>query len=84
MIAKQTTTPKEDFSECIEKLFNRNDSPKILWSTYYSIPNTNNCDLKKNIPSNIIICPGPDLDLDYDNSIKKVYIIICNSVIGYF
>lgn len=72
MIARQKTNPKEDFSECVDKLFNSEDSPKILWSLYYSIPDTNNCELNTNTPDNVIVCPGPDMDLDYDNSIAKV------------
>lgn len=72
MIAKQTTNPKEDFSSCVEKLFGSDNSPKVLWSIYYSMPDTNHCDLNINVPENVLICPGPDRDLDYDNSIQIV------------
>lgn len=57
----------------VDKLFGSEDSPKILWSLYYSVPDTNKSNLKENIPNNVVLCPGPDYDLDYDNSIKKVF-----------
>lgn len=69
---RQKTNPRDDFNGCVEKLFNGDNSPKILWSLYYSVPDTNDCDLNANAPDNIVICPGPDLDLDYDNSINMV------------
>ncbi|XP_066252349.1 rab proteins geranylgeranyltransferase component A isoform X2 [Euwallacea similis] len=72
--AKQLRTPRDDFQHIIKNLFNINDSlpnrPKILWSCYFSIPLTS--DLKfEDVPENMFVCSGPDMDLDYDSAIKK-------------
>lgn len=83
MFTKQITNPEEDFKQCVERLFDnsKNESeteeeanllPKVLWSFYYSVPNTLNLDLKIGIPKNIFVCPGPDFDLDYDPAIAQV------------
>ncbi|KAF2893593.1 hypothetical protein ILUMI_12580 [Ignelater luminosus] len=82
MFTKQTTNPEEDFKHCVERLFgnSKNESetgekenllPNVLWSFYYTVPNTVNLDLKNGIPKNIFVCPGPDLDLDYDPAIAQ-------------
>ncbi|XP_076274633.1 rab escort protein [Rhynchophorus ferrugineus] len=79
LTAKQTTTPQEDFKHIIDNLFQFNDQstedirkPKILWSCYFSLPETNSSDLKgTNHPPNLFVADGPDLDLDYDLTIKK-------------
>ncbi|KAL3265341.1 hypothetical protein HHI36_009549 [Cryptolaemus montrouzieri] len=72
-----SSNPKEDLEGCVKNLFafGEQDSnprkPKVLWSSYFSIPNTNELDLKSSVPSNVFLCPGPDLDLDYDFSLEK-------------
>lgn len=48
-----------------------NEKPKILFSCYFSIPDSNHCNVV-DVPKNVFLCPGPDLDLDYDFTIKKV------------
>lgn len=69
---RQNKTPQEDLKQFVDKLLiNKEKAPKILWSMYLSVPDSNNLDLGKNAPKNLFICPGPDLDLDYDQSIKK-------------
>ncbi|XP_072386367.1 rab proteins geranylgeranyltransferase component A 1 [Diabrotica undecimpunctata] len=79
LLAKQGTTPQEDFSSVIDSLFDQNEEtnmenerkPLILWSMYFSLPDTNNADLTEGLPDNVFVCPGPDTDLDYDYSVKK-------------
>ncbi|KAI4462518.1 rab gdp-dissociation inhibitor [Holotrichia oblita] len=79
MFTKQINTPKEDLEECVSKLFQseKEDSdvkdarPQVLWSFYYSAPDTNTANLRKDAPENAFLCPGPDCDLDIDFSIKK-------------
>lgn len=77
---RQQKSPKEDLKHCVQKLFNfENDQsqsssakPKVLWSLYFSAPDTSKSDLKDGVPNNVFLCPGPDLDLDYDFTIQKV------------
>ncbi|CAH1106197.1 unnamed protein product [Psylliodes chrysocephalus] len=80
LIAKQDTSPQEDFKHIIDKLFinsyhemaeNNHDKPHILWSYYCSINDSNDVELTEDLPKNIFVCPGPDLDLDYDFSVTK-------------
>ncbi|XP_028145708.2 rab proteins geranylgeranyltransferase component A 1 [Diabrotica virgifera virgifera] len=81
LLAKQGTTPQEDFSSVIDSLFGQNEEtnmeneneqkPSILWSMYFSLPDTNDGDLTEGLPENVFVCPGPDADLDYDYSVKK-------------
>ncbi|KAK9870755.1 hypothetical protein WA026_009716 [Henosepilachna vigintioctopunctata] len=83
---KGSDDPKEDLRECIESLFpveagsETSEKPKILWSSYFSIPDTNELNLNSFVPSNVFLCPGPDSDLDYDLSLKKVRIHIFESI----
>lgn len=46
--------------------------PEILWSFYYSVPNIFDGNLRDEMPNNVFVCPGPELDLDYDPAITKV------------
>nr|XP_022900003.1 rab proteins geranylgeranyltransferase component A 1 isoform X1 [Onthophagus taurus]XP_022900004.1 rab proteins geranylgeranyltransferase component A 1 isoform X2 [Onthophagus taurus] len=77
MFIEQNASPKEDLNFVVEKLFKPKDDdsnecpPNILWSFYYSTSNTNDSDLTKNLGKNVFLCPGPDMDLDIDGSIKK-------------
>lgn len=88
MYCEQKTNAEEDLKHCIEKLFDlglqdeniADSKPKILWSFYFSVPDTSNVDLRQTVPKNVFLCSGPDLDLDYDLSIQKVLyyvVIIC-------
>ncbi|CAH1115921.1 unnamed protein product [Phaedon cochleariae] len=81
LISRQNISPEEDFKHVVENLFlsepfetpEENETarkPEILWSAYFSLPDTSESDLKSNVPDNVFLCPGPDLDLDYDGSIK--------------
>lgn len=70
-------SPEEDIQHCAQTLLNFGDNsdskkPKVLWSAYYSAPDTSKTNLYKDLPNNVFLCPGPDLDLDYDFTIKQV------------
>lgn len=79
LISRQQENPEADFSHIVKNLFLmsstkdefNNEKPKILCSFYFSLPDSNELNVE-NIPKNVFLCPGPDLDLDYDISIKKV------------
>lgn len=76
LTSKQVTGPQEDFQHIIQNLFETDaveltQKPRILWSCYFSIPDSSNLSLNENVPSNLFLCSGPDLDLDYDLSIQK-------------
>lgn len=45
--------------------------PQVLWSLYFNCPETSECDLSANVPSNVFLCSGPDLDLDFEFSVKQ-------------
>lgn len=85
MYCKQNLYPEEDFKHCIERLFSQAQPefdmkiegpesllPNILWSLYFTIEDTDSCDLVDDAPGNVHACAGPDLDLDYDESVKQV------------
>lgn len=94
LIANQTDKPEEDFKDVINNLFvtgsketayTPQEKPVILYSFYFSLPNTNGTTFKT--PKGVFLCPGPDSDLDYDASILKVGInpyILIFSHIGLF
>lgn len=76
VVTKQTVNPEEDLKHCVEKLFceregESNSSPRILWSFYFSAPNTFSQRLECEKLLNTYVCPGPDLDLDYDPAIQR-------------
>ncbi|XP_060532290.1 rab proteins geranylgeranyltransferase component A 1 isoform X2 [Cylas formicarius] len=89
LIAKQEVNPQDDFKHIVQNLFTNEVNeenlkakckPQILWSCYFSLPNTCNLDLKAHNCKNVYVCGGPDLDLDYDLSMetaksifKKIY-----------
>lgn len=89
MITRQQTNPEEDFQHIVKNLFSvdsqEEDKPTILVSFYFSLPDCNDLTFENN-PVNISFCPGADLDLDYDLSIKKVGMHSCEvkiSIIKY-
>lgn len=75
---KGQKNPEEDIEHCAEKLLNFNTNnqdtqkPNVLHSAYFSVPDTSKIDLQKDLPNNVFLCPGPDMDLDYDFTIKQV------------
>lgn len=80
IFTKGKGNPQNDIQHCSEKLLNfspnvdksQNRKPNVLWSAYFSVPDTSEIELQKQLPSNVFLCPGPDLDLDYDHTIKQV------------
>lgn len=83
IFTKGQGNPQNDIEHCSEKLFNFNSNadkedgvprkPNVLWSAYFSVPDASETDLQEQLPSNVFLCPGPDLDLDYDHTIEQVY-----------
>ncbi|XP_017783820.1 PREDICTED: rab proteins geranylgeranyltransferase component A [Nicrophorus vespilloides] len=74
MSARRTASAKEDLKYYVDTLFSNdpNDTkPNVLWSFYFAIPDTNDKDYTQHNSKNSFFCPGPDSDLDYDNSIQK-------------
>lgn len=81
MFTKQQTNPIDDFKHCTDALFesNETDKPNVLWSFYFSIPDTSEFLGGRVASSNMFVCPGPDSDLDYDSSVEKV---VCGCNVG--
>ncbi|XP_066998765.2 rab proteins geranylgeranyltransferase component A 2 [Anabrus simplex] len=61
--------------ESTEEAVERTDAvalkPQVLWSLYYNCPETSQCDLSANVPSNVFLCSGPDLDLDFEFAVNQ-------------
>lgn len=76
---KGSGDPKKDIEECASTLFDfenqQSEKPFVCWSCYFSIPNSNDLDLDESLSKNIFVCPGPDMDLDYDQSVHKAKLI---------
>lgn len=50
--------------------------PQVLWSLYLNLP-ASDIKLNESAPSNIHLCSGPDLDLDFDFAVNQVnYLLI--------
>ena len=45
--------------------------PQVLWALYLNLP-ASDIKLKESAPSNIHLCSGPDLDLDFDFAVNQV------------
>ncbi|KAK7865799.1 hypothetical protein R5R35_001264 [Gryllus longicercus] len=45
--------------------------PQVLWSLFFNCPETSQCDFSADVPSNVFLCSGPDLDLDFEFSVKQ-------------
>lgn len=45
--------------------------PQVLWSLYLNLP-ASDIKLNDSAPSNIHLCSGPDLDLDFDFAVNQV------------
>ncbi|XP_044253963.1 rab proteins geranylgeranyltransferase component A 2 [Tribolium madens] len=70
LVSRQIEGPQIDFKHIIQNLFG-SEKAKILWSCYFSIPDSNDLDLRCETPKNVLLCPGPDIDLDYDYAVKN-------------
>lgn len=44
----------------------------VLWSMYFTVPDTAGENLQQGCLNNSFVCPGPDMDLDYDTAIQHV------------
>ena len=47
------------------------DKPRVLWSLYFNVRNTSQCDLTTNV-NNIVVVSGPDDFIDYDAAVIEV------------
>lgn len=69
---------KEDFSEAIDFLFNRNEQegyelPKILFSCYYCHLDSQKSDIKLvNKPDNLYLVKGTSAELDHESNVVQV------------
>lgn len=45
---------------------------QILWELYFNCPETSECDLSANVPKNVYLTSGPDLDIDFEFAVKQV------------
>ncbi|PSN42493.1 hypothetical protein C0J52_09794 [Blattella germanica] len=59
-------TEGDDKSETVTTL-----KPQVLWSVFFNCPETSDCDLTANVPANVFLCSGPDLDLDFEYAVKQ-------------
>jgi hypothetical protein len=48
------------------------EKPHILWSLFFNYPETSDHGFTANIPANVYLCSGPDLDLDFECAVKQV------------
>jgi hypothetical protein len=46
--------------------------PHVLWSLYFNYPATSDHGLTADIPANVYLCSGPDLDLDFEYAVNQV------------
>lgn len=44
---------------------------QVLWSLFFNCPETSKCDFTANIPANVYLCSGPDLDLDFEYAVTE-------------
>lgn len=46
--------------------------PQVLWSLYFNCVETSKSYLSPNVPQNVHLCSGPDLELDFEFSVQQV------------
>ncbi|KAI5702784.1 hypothetical protein M8J75_004113 [Diaphorina citri] len=90
MTCKQEQTARQDLKSTVDKLLNcskfdgvskpaatgGDTRPQVLYALYFNVPDTSHCDLSSSVPSNVHLCSGPDLDLDFDfavNQAKEIF-----------
>uniref|UniRef100_A0AAR5P4W1 RAE1/2 domain-containing protein n=1 Tax=Dendroctonus ponderosae TaxID=77166 RepID=A0AAR5P4W1_DENPD len=74
MTTKLVSSPKEDLQHIVSNLLGGNEEdgkPNILWSCYFSLPEAAQQQQKQDLPENLFLCSGPNLDLDYDAAIHN-------------
>lgn len=55
--------------------------PQVLYALYFNCPETSEYDLSQNVPNNVHLCSGPDLEVDYEFAVKQVkldFLIVFN------
>lgn len=67
---KQDGTIHSEESE-ISQSESHSQKPQLLWSLYFNCPETSECDLSADVPENVYLCSGPDLDLDFEFAVKQ-------------
>ncbi|XP_046488159.1 rab escort protein isoform X2 [Neodiprion pinetum] len=80
---KRTKTAEEDLAYVTKKFLHaeegsgetKDDSlespkPQVLWSLYLNLP-ASDIKLSDSAPSNVHLCSGPDLDLDFDFAVNQ-------------
>ncbi|XP_035222226.1 rab proteins geranylgeranyltransferase component A 2-like isoform X3 [Stegodyphus dumicola] len=77
------TTAEEDLKYAVELLFrseasgnevpngSTNHKPNILWCLYYNQKDTSTIDLNFCVPGSIFLTSSPDVQLDYEHSVKE-------------
>lgn len=56
--------------------------PQVLWSLYLNLP-ASDIKLEESTPSNLHLCSGPDLELDFDFAVNQVnFLSNCNFVLA--
>ena len=45
--------------------------PQVLWSLYFNCIETSKCYLSPNVPQNVHLCSGPDLELDFEFAVQQ-------------
>lgn len=55
---------------------NKTLKPQILYALYFNCPETSEYDLSSHdVPNNVHLCSGPDLEVDYEFAVKQVKFI---------
>lgn len=71
---QSTQTTKEGDSSASSgesNILNESLKPQILYALYFNCPETSEYDLSQNVPSNVHLCSGPDLAVDYEFAVKQ-------------
>lgn len=50
----------------------KKNKAQVLWALYFNCPETSECDLSSNVPKNVYLTSGPDLDIDFEFAVKQV------------
>lgn len=54
--------------------------PQVLWSLYFNCVETSKSYLSPNVPQNVHLCSGPDLELDFEFSVQQVSCKLFNAL----
>jgi hypothetical protein len=57
---------------CVQGSEEEGEKPHVLWSLFFNYPETSDHGLTANIPANVYLCSGPDLELDFESAVKQV------------